>query len=67
MSEQSQLPLSQDASTKNVTVSSTDQSRNKAFSESPFRDYMDLECESSGIFGNLDIETAKKILDQIQE
>jgi hypothetical protein len=66
MSEQPQLPLSHKDSEKDVANQPAEQLPKEVLSESSFRDYIDLESECSGIFGNLDIETAKQFIRQIQ-
>jgi len=66
MSEQSQLPLSHKDSEKDAAGSSAAQPKKETLLESSFRDYIDLESDSSGIFGNLDIEAAKQIIRQMQ-
>lgn len=66
MSEQSQLPLSHETSEKDAAVSSAAQLKKETLSKSSFRDYIDLESDSSGIFGNLDVEAAKQIIRQMQ-
>jgi hypothetical protein len=66
MSEQPQLPLSHTDSEKDVADKLAEQSQKGVLSESSFQDYIDLESECSGIFGNLDIETAKKFISKMQ-
>jgi hypothetical protein len=65
MSEQPQFS-SQKHPAQDVASSSMDQWRQKAMSESYLQDYVDMDCESSGIFGNLDVEAAKQFIKQTQ-
>jgi hypothetical protein len=62
MSEQPQLPLSQENLAENATVPSPEPSPEKGSSASLFGNYVDLDSDSSGIFSSSDIETAKQIL-----
>jgi hypothetical protein len=66
MSEQPQLPLSHKYFEKDAADKSAEQLPKEVLSESSFQDYIDLESECSGIFGNLDIETAKKFISKMQ-
>jgi hypothetical protein len=66
MSEQSQLPLSHKDSEKDVAGKPAQQLQKGVLSGSSFQDYIDLESECSGIFGNLDIETAKQFISKMQ-
>jgi hypothetical protein len=66
MSEQPQLPLSHTDSEKDVACKPAQQSQKGVLSGSSFQDYIDLESECSGIFGNLDIETAKQFISKMQ-
>lgn len=66
MSEQPQLPLSHTDSEKDVADKLAEQSQKGVLSGSSFQDYIDLESECSGIFGNLDVEAAKQFMNQIQ-
>lgn len=66
MSEQPQLPLSHQDSGKDAEAKLAKQPKKEVLSESSFRDYIDLESDSSGIFGTLDIEAAKQFISQMQ-
>jgi hypothetical protein len=66
MSEHLQLPLSHQDSEKDAADLIAEQPQKEVLSKSSFRDYIDLESDSSGIFGTLDIEAAKQFMNQIQ-
>jgi hypothetical protein len=66
MSDQPQLSLSHEDLVKDAVVSSAKPLLEKKFSKSPFQDYIDLDSDTSGLFGELDIESAKQIIRQIQ-
>jgi hypothetical protein len=66
MSEHPQLPLSHQDSGKDAADRIAEQPQKEVLSKSSFRDYIDLESDSSGIFGTLDIEAAKQFMNQIQ-
>jgi hypothetical protein len=66
MSEQPHLPLLQEGLAEDTAVSSPEPSQEKALPDSLFHSYVDLDADSSGIFGNLDIETAKQIVRRMQ-
>lgn len=66
MSEQPQSPLSQTDLVKAADVPA-DRLRNKVSTAAYFQDYIDLDSESSGIFGHLDVEAAKKFVKQMPQ
>jgi hypothetical protein len=66
MSEQFQPLFSRQESVESEAVTVSDSSQEKVPSDSPFQGYIDLECETSGIFGIQDIDTAKQIIRQME-
>jgi hypothetical protein len=66
MSEQSQPLFPRQESVESEAVTVPESSQEKVPSDSPFQGYIDLECETSGIFGIQDIDTAKQILSRIE-
>lgn len=66
MSEQPQLPLPHEDFVKDAVVPSVQPLQEKELSKSPFQDYIDLDSDTSGLFGELEIEAAKQTIRQIQ-
>jgi hypothetical protein len=67
MSEQPQSPLSQTHPVQAPPDLPTNQLRNKVSAASYFQDYIDLDSDSSGIFGHLDVEAAKQAVKQMPQ
>jgi hypothetical protein len=66
MSEQPQPPLPHEDFVKDEVVPSAKPLLDKKLSKSPFQDYIDLDSDTSGLFGTLEIEAAKQTIRQIQ-
>jgi hypothetical protein len=67
MSEQPQSPLSQTDLIKDSSEPSVDSLRNKVSSAAYFQDYIDMDSDSSGIFGHLDVEAAKQFIKKMPQ
>jgi hypothetical protein len=66
MSEQSQPLLPHQESLEPEAVAIPGSLPEKMPPDSPFQGYIDLECETSGIFGTQDINAAKQIITRMQ-
>jgi hypothetical protein len=67
MSEQPQPPFSQTDLVKDSSQPSIDSLRSKVSSAAYFKDYIDMDSDSSGIFGHLDVEAAKRSIKQMPQ
>ncbi len=66
MSEQPQLTLPHEDFVEDAVVPSAKPLLDKQLSKSLFQDYIDLDSETSGLFGELEIEAAKQTIRRIQ-
>jgi hypothetical protein len=67
MSEKPQSPFSKPDSVQSPPNLPTEKLRNKVSSATYFQDYIDLDSDSSGIFGHLDVEAAKQAVKQMPQ
>ncbi|MGA7938178.1 MAG: hypothetical protein WCA35_31805 [Kovacikia sp.] len=66
MSEQPLVNSSPESTEVNSAAPSIEASSELALNDPQFLDYVDLESDCSGIFDNLDTETAKQIIRKLQ-
>jgi hypothetical protein len=67
MSEKPQPPFSQPDPVQAPPNLPTEKLRNKVSAAAYFQDYIDLDSDSSGIFGHLDVEAAKQAIKQMPQ